>query len=63
MIRDATSAKFKDLSRQLRTSLLDVSNATTEHWWMNKRYQNSGADAKYIRNDRYAWDALYDTTP
>jgi hypothetical protein len=34
--RDATSAKFKDISHQLPASLLDVLGATRERWWMNR---------------------------
>jgi hypothetical protein len=34
--RDTSSAKFKDISSQLPASLLDVSVATRELWWMNQ---------------------------
>jgi hypothetical protein len=46
MIRDAMSAKFKAISQQLPASLLDVSGATREHWWMNQRYKNSEGEAQ-----------------
>jgi hypothetical protein len=32
------AAKFNDISCQLPASLLDVSGATREHWWMNEKY-------------------------
>jgi hypothetical protein len=32
------SEKFKDITLQLLESLLDVSGAAREHWWMNQRY-------------------------
>jgi hypothetical protein len=44
------SAKFKDISHHLLASLLDVSDTTREHWWMNQGYQNSVGDAQYMRN-------------
>jgi hypothetical protein len=34
--RDTSWSKFKDVSRQLYASLLDVSAATREFWWMNQ---------------------------
>jgi hypothetical protein len=34
--RDTTSAKFKEISPQLTSSLRDVSAATRKHWWMNQ---------------------------
>jgi len=34
--RDTSSAKFNDISRQLPASLLGVSAATRELWWMNQ---------------------------
>jgi hypothetical protein len=34
--RNASSAKFKDVSRQLSSSLLGVSAATRELWWMKE---------------------------
>jgi hypothetical protein len=34
--RDTSSAKFKDISHQLTASLLGVSSATSELWWMNQ---------------------------
>jgi hypothetical protein len=40
------SAKFKEISCHLLASLLDVSGATKEHWWMNQGYYNSDADAQ-----------------
>jgi hypothetical protein len=56
------SENFKDVSRQLTDSLLDVCGESREHWFMNKGYWNSDGNAQYIRNNRSAWDALYDTT-
>jgi hypothetical protein len=38
--------QLNDISRQLPASLLDVSGATREHWWINQVYQNSDGDAK-----------------
>jgi hypothetical protein len=38
--RDATSAKFKAITRKLPALLLDVFGATREHWWINEGYQN-----------------------
>jgi hypothetical protein len=35
------SIKFKDISHQLPASLLDVSGATREHWWVTQGYKNS----------------------
>jgi hypothetical protein len=34
--RDTTSAKLIEISRQLPVSLLDVSAASREPWWMNQ---------------------------
>jgi hypothetical protein len=34
--RDTTWAKSKDISRQLLASLLGISAATREVWWMNE---------------------------
>jgi hypothetical protein len=36
--RDATSARFKEISRQLPASLLDVYAATREHWWLDQEW-------------------------
>jgi hypothetical protein len=35
---DTTSAKLKDISRQLPAPLQDVFDATREHWWENQEW-------------------------
>jgi hypothetical protein len=45
-VTDSASAKF-DISRQLPDSVLDVSAAAIEHWWMNKEWlELEGGDAQ-----------------
>jgi hypothetical protein len=39
-------AKFKDISRQLPASQLDVSGATREHGLMNQGHEKSGWGAQ-----------------
>jgi hypothetical protein len=51
------SAKFKDISYHLVASLLDISGAAREYWWMNQGMHNIS------ENGYTSWDALYDTTP
>jgi hypothetical protein len=36
--RDSTTVKFKDIYRQIPASLLDVSAANWELWWMNQKW-------------------------
>jgi hypothetical protein len=44
--RDTSSAKFKEISRQLPASLLDVSVTTTELWWMIQEWLGRIIDKK-----------------
>jgi hypothetical protein len=47
--RDTLSAKFMDICCQFPASILDVSAATREHWWMNQKWLELNGDAHYIR--------------
>jgi hypothetical protein len=59
---DTTSAKFKDISRQLPTLLLGVSDATRALLDESGMIRTQTGTHNGPQNGRSAWDALYDTT-
>jgi hypothetical protein len=57
-----TSAEYKYISHKLPASLVDVSAAIRQHWWMNPEWLQSDREHNTSANGRNTWDALYDTT-
>jgi len=55
--------QFKDISRQLPASLLDVSAATRALVDELRTIITQTGTHNTPENGRSAWDALYDTTP
>jgi hypothetical protein len=56
------SAKLKDISCQLPASLLDVSAAMREHWWMNQEGLELRLGHTIDQKVTIVHGTLYDTT-
>jgi len=60
---DTTSAKFKVIAHKHTASLLNVSAATRELWWMNQEWLELRWGPAIEQKITGVYDALYGTTP